>query len=172
MIGQTISHYKILEKRGDGGMGMVYKAQDTKLDRIVALKFLPKHLLCNTEAKERFVLEAKAASALNHPNITTIHEIDEVESECFIVMEYVEGKSLKEFIKEKSFSLKEVLDISPMIAEGLNAAHKKSIVHRDIKSDNIMVTDEGLVKIMDFGLAKLRGVSGLTKAGTTLGTMQ
>jgi non-specific serine/threonine protein kinase len=172
MIGKTISHYKIFEKRGEGGMGVVYKAQDTKLDRIVALKFLPKHLLCNAEAKERFVLEAKAASALNHPNISTIHEIDEVEGECFIVMEYVEGKSLKEFLKEKSFSLKEVLDIAPMIVEGLNAAHKKSIVHRDIKSDNIMVTDEGLVKIMDFGLAKLRGVSGLTKAGTTLGTMQ
>ncbi|MFH0930697.1 MAG: protein kinase, partial [Candidatus Zixiibacteriota bacterium] len=172
MIGKTISHYKILEKLGEGGMGVVYKSQDTKLDRIVALKFLSKNLLCDAEAKERFVLEAKAASALNHPNISTIHEIDEVGSECFIVMEYVEGKSLKELLKEKSFSLNEVLDISIKIAEGLNSAHKKDIVHRDIKSDNIMVTDEGLIKIMDFGLAKLRGVSGLTKAGTTLGTMQ
>jgi TolB-like protein/tetratricopeptide (TPR) repeat protein/predicted Ser/Thr protein kinase len=172
LIGKTISHYKILEKRGEGGMGVVYKAQDIKLDRIVALKFLPKHLLCNAEAKERFVLEAKAASALNHPNISTIHEIDEVEGECFIVMEYVAGKSLKELLKEKSFSKKEVLEIATQIAEGLNIAHKKGIVHRDIKSDNIMLTDEGLVKIMDFGLAKLRGVSGLTKAGTTLGTMQ
>ncbi len=172
MIGKNISHYKILEKLGEGGMGVVYKAQDTKLDRIVALKFLPKHLLCNAEAKERFVLEAKAASALNHPNITTIHEINEVEDECFIVMECVGGKSLKELLKEKTLSLREVLEIATQTAEGLSAAHKKEIIHRDIKSDNIKVTDEGLVKIMDFGLAKLRGVSGLTKAGTTLGTMQ
>jgi non-specific serine/threonine protein kinase len=172
MINKTISHYKILEKLGEGGMGVVYKAQDTKLDRIVALKFLPKHLLCDNEAKTRFEYEAKAASALNHPNITTIYEIDEKEGECFIAMECVEGKSLKEFLKDKTLSIKEILKISTQIAEGLNSAHKKDIVHRDIKSDNIMVTDEGLVKIMDFGLAKLRGVSGLTKAGTTLGTMQ
>ncbi len=143
MIGKTISHYKILEKLGEGGMGVVYKAQDTKLDRIVALKFLPKRLLCDTEAKERFVLEAKAASALNHPNITTIHEINEVEDECFIVMECVEGKSLKELLKEKTLSLKEVLEIANQTAEGLSAAHKKEIIHRDIKSDNIKVTDEG-----------------------------
>jgi non-specific serine/threonine protein kinase len=172
MIGNTISHYEILEKLGEGGMGVVYKAEDTKLDRIVALKFLPKHLLCDNEAKTRFEYEAKAASALNHPNITTIYEIDEKEGECFIAMECVEGKSLKEFLKDKTLSIKEILKISTQIAEGLNSAHKKDIVHRDIKSDNIMVTDEGLVKIMDFGLAKLRGVSGLTKAGTTLGTMQ
>jgi serine/threonine protein kinase len=172
MIGQKISHYKILEKLGEGGMGVVYKAQDTKLDRIVALKFLPKHLLCDEEAKTRFEHEAKAASALNHTNITTIHEIDEVEGECFICMEYVEGKSIKELIKEKTLSIEEILNIAIQIAEGLNAAHKKGIVHRDIKSDNIMVTDEGLVKVMDFGLAKLKGLSKLTKTGTTLGTMQ
>jgi serine/threonine-protein kinase len=172
MLGKTISHYKILEKLGEGGMGVVYKAQDTKLDRIVALKFLPKHLLCDESAKTRFVHEAKAASALNHTNITTIHEIDEVEGECFICMEYVEGKSIKELIKQKMFSIEEILNISIQIAEGLNVAHKKGIVHRDIKSDNIMLTDEGLVKIMDFGLAKLKGVSKLTKTGTTLGTMQ
>jgi serine/threonine protein kinase/Flp pilus assembly protein TadD len=171
MIGKTISHYKILEKLGEGGMGVVYKAQDTKLDRIVALKFLPKHLLCDNEAKTRFELEAKAASALDHSNIATIHEIDEVEGECFICMAYVEGKSIKELLKEKTLSLKEVLDISIQIAEGLNAAHKKGIVHRDIKSDNLMLTKEGLVKIMDFGLAKLKGVSRVTKAGTTLGTV-
>jgi serine/threonine protein kinase len=172
MIGKIISHYKILEKLGEGGMGVVYKAQDTKLDRIVALKFLSKHLLCDSEAKTRFAHEAKAASALNHPNISTIYEIDEVEGECFICMEYVEGKSIKELIKEKALSIQEILDISIQVAEGLNVAHKKGIVHRDIKSDNIMLTDEGLVKIMDFGLAKLKGVSKLTKTGTTLGTMQ
>jgi len=171
MIGKTISHYKILEKLGEGGMGVVYRAQDTKLDRIVALKFLPRHLLCDEDAKARFIHEAKAASALNHTNITTIYEIDEAEGECFISMEYVEGKSIKQLLKEKTLSIQEILDISIQIAEGLNAAHKKAIVHRDIKSDNIMLTDEGLAKIMDFGLAKLKGVSRVTKAGTTLGTV-
>ena len=171
MIGKTISHYKILEKLGEGGMGVVYKAQDTKLDRIVALKFLPKHLLCDSEAKTRFEHEAKAASALDHSNICTIHEIDEVEGECFISMAYIEGKSIKELLKQRSFSIEEILNISIQIAEGLNAAHKKEIVHRDIKSDNIMVTKEGQVKIMDFGLAKLRGVNKVTKTGSTLGTV-
>jgi len=171
MIGKTISHYKILEKLGEGGMGVVYKAQDTKLDRIVALKFLPKHLLCDNEAKIRFEHEAKAASALNHPNITTIYEINEVEGECFISMEYIEGKSLKELIKEKTLSIEDILKIAIQIGEGLNTAHKKGIVHRDIKSDNIMVANEGLVKIMDFGLAKLRGASGLTQTGSTVGTI-
>jgi serine/threonine-protein kinase len=171
MIGKTISHYKILEKLGEGGMGVVYKAQDTKLDRLVALKFLPKHLLCDNEAKARFEHEAKAASALDHPNICNIHEIDEVEGECFISMAYVEGKSIKELLKEKTFSIEEILNVAIQVAEGLNAAHKKGIVHRDIKSDNIMLTADGLVKIMDFGLAKLRGVSRVTKEGTTLGTL-
>jgi len=171
MIGKAISHYKILEKLGEGGMGVVYKAQDTKLDRIVALKFLPKHLLCDQEAKIRFEHEAKAASALNHTNITTIYEIDESEGECFICMEYVEGKLLKELIKEKALSIQDILNISIQIAEGLNAAHEKGIVHRDIKSDNIKLTPRGQVKIMDFGLAKLRGVSKVTKIGSTLGTL-
>ena len=171
MINKTISHYRILEKLGEGGMGIVYKAQDTKLDRIVALKFLPKHLLCDQEAKTRFEHEAKTASSLNHPNITTIHEIDEFEGECFISMEYVEGKSVKELIKGKPLSIKEILNISIQIAEGLNTAHKKGIVHRDIKSDNIMLTNEGLVKIMDFGLAKLKGATKLTTMGLTLGTL-
>ena len=171
MIGKIISHYKIVEKLGEGGMGVVYKAQDTKLDRLVALKFLPKHLLCDSEAKTRFEHEAKAASALNHTNITTIYEIDEVEGECFICMEYVEGNSIKELLKEKTLSIEEILKIVIQIAEGLNAAHKKGIVHRDIKSDNIMLTHEGLVKIMDFGLAKLRGVNKVTKTGSTLGTV-
>ena len=156
MIGKTISHYKILEKLGEGGMGVVYKAKDTKLDRIIALKFLPEHLLCDEEAKKRFVHEAKAASALNHPNITTVYEIDEVKGECFISMEYIEGKSIKELVEEKEFSIEEVLKIAIQTAEGLSKAHQKDIVHRDIKSDNIMLTHDGLVKIMDFGLAKLK----------------
>jgi tetratricopeptide (TPR) repeat protein/predicted Ser/Thr protein kinase len=172
MIGKTISHYKILEKLGEGGMGVVYKAQDIKLDRIVALKFLPKHLLCDESAKTRFAHEAKAASALDHQNIATIYEIDEVEGECFISMAYIEGESLKEVIKEKMLSIEEILNISIQIAEGLNVAHKKGIVHRDIKSDNIMLTNEGLVKIMDFGLAKLKGATKLTTTGATLGTLQ
>jgi len=175
MIGKTISHYKILEKLGEGGMGVVYKAKDTKLDRMVALKFLPKHLLCDEEAKTRFVHEAKAASALDHQNIATIYEIDEAEGECFISMAYIEGKSIKELIKEREiegWDVRKIIDVGIQIAEGLSKAHQKGIVHRDIKSDNIMLTHEGLVKIMDFGLAKLKGVTKLTKAGTTLGTMQ
>jgi len=171
MIGKTISHYKILEKLGEGGMGVVYKAQDIKLDRLVALKFLPKHLLCDSETKIRFEQEAKAASALDHPNICTIHEIDEVEGECFISMAYIEGESIKNLLKEKTLSLKEVLDITIQVCEGLVVAHEKGIVHRDIKSDNIMLTSRGQVKIMDFGLAKLRGATKLTKTGSTLGTM-
>lgn len=170
MIGKAISHYKILEKLGEGGMGVVYKAQDTKLDRIVALKFLPKHLLCDQEAKTRFVHEAKAASALNHTNIATIYEIDEVEDLCFISMEYIEGRSIKELLKEKTLSLKEIVDIAIQIAEGLNVAHKRGIVHRDIKSENMMLTNEGLAKIMDFGLAKLKGTPPLATTGSMAGT--
>jgi len=172
MIGRTVSHYKILEKLGEGGMGVVYKAQDTKLKRIVALKFLPQELLCDSESKARFIHEAQAASALNHPNITTIYEIDEVNQKCFISMEYIDGISLKELIYKRTLAIDEILAIALKIAEGLKAAHKKEIVHRDVKSDNVMVTDEGEVKIMDFGLAKLKGVTKLTKTGTTLGTIQ
>jgi len=171
MIGKTISHYKILEKLGEGGMGVVYKAKDTKLDRIVALKFLPKHLLSDEEAKTRFEHEAKAASALNHTNITTIYEIDEVEGECYICMEHVEGKSIKELIKDKALSIEEILKIAIQVSEGLTTAHEKGIVHRDIKSDNIMLTPRGQVKIMDFGLAKLKGATRLTTTGSTLGTL-
>jgi eukaryotic-like serine/threonine-protein kinase len=170
MIGKAISHYKILEKLGEGGMGVVYKAQDTKLDRLVALKFLPAHLTSDPAEKERFIHEAKAASALNHPNITTIHEVDEFEGQMFIVMEYCEGKTLKQIIEKEALSVKKILDIAIQVCEGLNAAHNKGVVHRDIKSDNIMVTQEGQVKIMDFGLAKLKGATKLTKSGSTLGT--
>jgi serine/threonine protein kinase/tetratricopeptide (TPR) repeat protein len=170
MIGKTISHYKILEKLGEGGMGVVYKAQDTKLDRIVALKFLPPHLTSEPEEKERFIHEAKAASALSHTNITTIHEIDEFEGQMFIVMEYCEGKTLKQVIEKETLSIKKILEIGIQICEGLAMAHEKGIVHRDIKSDNIMLTPRGQVKIMDFGLAKLKGATKITQTGSTLGT--
>ncbi|MGB2769973.1 MAG: FlgO family outer membrane protein, partial [Candidatus Zixiibacteriota bacterium] len=170
--GTVISHYEIIGKIGEGGMGVVYKAQDTKLGRTVALKFLPPQLICDVEAKARFEHEAKAASALNQNNITTVHDIDEVKGQCFICMEYIEGKSVKELIRDQTLSVKDVVDIAIQIGEGLNAAHKKDIVHRDVKSDNIMLTDEGVVKIMDFGLAKLKGVTKLTKTGTTMGTLQ
>lgn len=170
MIGQTISHYKILEKIGEGGMGIVYKAQDTKLDRIVALKFLPQYLASDEHEKERFFHEARAASALNHPNVTTIYEIDETDGQVYLVMEYVEGKTLKQIIEGESPSIKKVLELAIQIGEGLQAAHEKQIIHRDIKSDNIKVTPKAQVKIMDFGLAKLKGATKLTKAGTTLGT--
>jgi serine/threonine protein kinase/predicted Zn-dependent protease len=170
MIGKTISHYKILEKLGEGGMGVVYKAQDTRLDRIVALKFLPQHLTSDSVEKERFIHEAKAASALNHPNITTIHEIDEFEGQMFIVMEYCEGKTLKQIIEKETLFIRKVLDIGIQICEGLTIAHEKGIVHRDIKSANIMLTPRGQVKIMDFGLAKLKGATRLTQTRSTLGT--
>ena len=171
MIGKTISQYRILEELGRGGMGVVYKAEDTKLKRIVALKFLPPYFSADDEVKQRFIHEAQAASALNHTNICSIHTIEEFEKQQFIDMEFVEGKTLGVLLKEKELSLKEVVDITLQIAEGLNAAHKKGIVHRDIKPDNIMVTDESLVKIMDFGLAKLKGSSKLTKTHSTLGTL-
>jgi dienelactone hydrolase/predicted Ser/Thr protein kinase len=169
--GTMISHYKIIEKIGAGGMGVVYKALDTRLDRPVALKFLPPRLLCDAEAKARFEHEAKAASALNHNNITTIHEIDEAEGRCFIVMEYIEGQSIRELLKERPLAIDEIADIALQIGSGLDAAHKKGIIHRDIKSANIMWTDTGQAKIMDFGLAKVKTVTRLTREGTTLGTV-
>lgn len=168
MIGQSISHYKILEKLGEGGMGVVYKAEDTKLDRLVALKFLPSHLSASEQDKARFIQEAKAASSLNHPNVCTIHDIQEHDQQMFIVMEFVEGQTLRE--KKGSISLKQAVDIGVQIADGLAAAHEKSIVHRDIKPENIMIRKDGIAQIMDFGLAKLRGVSRLTKEGSTVGT--
>ncbi len=172
MTGQTILHYHILEELGRGGMGEVYKAKDTKLDRFVALKFLPSHLTASEEDKTRFVQEAKAASALNHPNVCTIFDIKENEGQLFIVMEFIDGKTLKD--KKEHLSEKQVLEICIQTAEGLAAAHEKGIVHRDIKPENIMIRKDGIVQIMDFGLAKLRSVAGssrLTKLGTTVGTM-
>jgi len=171
MIGKTISHYRIIEKLGEGGMGVVYKAEDTKLKRTVALKFLPPELTQNEEAKERFVHEAQAAGTLSHANIATIYGIDEHEGNTFIAMEYIEGQTLKEKIKKGPLKLKETITIAKQIAEGLSAAHEKSIVHRDIKSANIMLKEKNQVKIMDFGLAKITTGSMVTKAGTTLGTI-
>src|SRR6266481_5304715 len=177
MIGQRISHYKILEKLGEGGMGVVYKAEDTKLDRFVALKFLPPHLNASEQDKARFTQEAKAASAINHPNICTIYSIEEHEGQMFIVMEFVDGKTLRDFVgafHETPRPMNRAVDIGVQIADGLAAAHEKGIVHRDIKPENIMVRKDGIVQIMDFGLAKLRSASSkitrLTKEGSTVGT--
>jgi len=146
--------YKIIEILGRGGMGIVYKAEDTKLKRSVALKFLPPELIQNEEVRERFVLEAQTAAALSHPNICTIHEIDEEEGKSFIAMEYVEGQTLRAKIEKGPLELDEAMNISIQVAEGLEEAHKKGIIHRDIKSANIMVTEKGQAKVMDFGLAK------------------
>jgi serine/threonine protein kinase/Tfp pilus assembly protein PilF len=168
MIGRTISHYKIVEKLGEGGMGVVYKAEDMKLGRIIALKFLPAHLSSSEQDKARFIQEAKAASALNHPNVCTIHDIQEHDGQIFIVMEFVDGDTLR--AKKSGISIRQAIDIGIQLADGLAAAHEKGIVHRDIKSDNIMVRPDGRAQIMDFGLAKLQGVSALTRAGSTIGT--
>ena len=174
MIGHTISHYKILEKLGEGGMGVVYKAQDTKLDRLVALKFLPQHLAASVENTARFIREAKAASSLNHPNILTIYDFDEVDGMKFIVMEYVEGHELKNIVgayRNTPLPIEKILYTAIQIAEGLKAAHSKGIVHRDIKSENIMVTNDGRVKIMDFGLAQfLNTGADFTRTGRVVGT--
>jgi serine/threonine protein kinase/predicted Zn-dependent protease len=170
VIGKVVSHYRILEKLGEGGMGVVYKAQDTKLQRMVALKFLPPHVAENPEEKARFIQEAQAASALSHPNVTTIYGIEESPEGLFISMEYVQGQTLKKIAEKESPSIKRILELTIQVCEGLNAAHRKGIVHRDIKSDNIMVTQDGQVKIMDFGLARLEGVDHLTETGSTLGT--
>ena len=171
MIGKTISHYKILSKLGEGGMGVVYKAKDTKLDRFVALKFLPPHISSDEVEKKRFIHEAKAASALDHPNICTVYEIDEAEDgQMFIAMACYEGESLKDRIEHGPLPIDEAIDITKQISNGLTKAHSKEIIHRDIKPANILITEDGVVKIVDFGLAKLTGRTMLTKEGTTLGT--
>jgi len=167
VIGKTISHYRITEELGAGGMGIVYKAEDNNLKRTVALKFLPPELTRDSEAKARFIREAQAASALEHPNICNIHEIDETEDgQLFIVMACYEGETLKDKIKDERLKIKEAIDIASQIAQGLANAHKKGIIHRDIKPVNIFVTNDSLVKILDFGLAKLSDRSILTKDHT------
>jgi len=198
MIGKIISHYKILEKLGEGGMGVVYRAHDTKLDRTVALKFLPPHLTISDEDKQRFIREAKAAAALNHPHICTIHSVDEydgstyapksgasVDKQQFIVMEYIDGVTLRARLEtgppyspplargdvQGGLSVEQAINFSLQIAEALAEAHEKGIVHRDIKPENIMVDSKNRIKVMDFGLAKIKGSLNLTKTGTTVGTI-
>ena len=170
LVGQKILHYNIVEKLGEGGMGVVYKAEDTKLKREVAIKFLPYQISANKEERQRFEIEAQAAAALNHPNIATIYAIENTDDEVFIAMEFINGIELKDKINESKLTVDESINIIEQIAKGLGAAHQKGITHRDIKSSNIMVTSSGQIKIMDFGLAKVRGVSQITKFGTTLGT--
>lgn len=172
MIGEIISHYEILAKIGEGGMGVVYKAQDTMLKRMVALKFLSPALTTDPKAKERFIQEAQAASALEHPNICNIHEIKESDDgQLYMVMACYEGQTLKDRLANGAIAIEEAIDIATQIAKGLSKAHAKGIVHRDIKPANILVTDDGTVKILDFGLAKLSGNTLHSKAGSTLGTV-
>ena len=172
MIGTTVSHYEILEKLGEGGMGVVYKARDTRLERLVALKFLPADLSVTESVRQRFVQEARAASALNHPNIATVYDIGEAAgARSFIAMEYVEGATLRARLRESPIPIDEVKLLAIQIAEGLEAAHAKGIVHRDIKPDNLLLGRDGRVKIMDFGVAKLGGGSGITQVGSMVGTL-
>lgn len=177
MIGQTISHYRILEKLGEGGMGVVYQAQDTKLDRLVALKFLPHHLTANEAEQARFLQEARAASALNHPNICGIHSIGEhkdsaaAEEQHFIDMEFVDGSTLRKKFERAPLRVSEAVGHAIQIGEALHEAHTKGIVHRDIKADNVMVNSKNQIKVMDFGLAKLKGSLKLTRTSSTVGTL-
>jgi eukaryotic-like serine/threonine-protein kinase len=171
MVGTTVSHYKILEHLGGGGMGVVFKARDLKLDRFVALKFLPPELSHDPQAKHRFIHEAKAASTLQHTNICVVHDIDETpEGRMFIVMEYYEGESLKKKIERGPLKIDDAVNIAAQVAQGLARAHEQGITHRDIKPANIMITPDGVARIIDFGLAKLAGLTQLTKTGSSMGT--
>ena len=180
IVGRTLGHYRFLEKVGQGGMGVVYRGQDTSLNREVALKLISPDLVKDPDSRRRFVREAQAASALTHPNVCTIHAIEEEEGQLFLVLEYLEGATLKERGPEIRSSLKSLLECLSQAAEGLAEAHRHGIVHRDIKSANLLITSRGQVKLVDFGLAKLMQESspeadatrGLTGAGVTLGTTQ
>jgi len=171
MIGQTISHYKILEKLGEGGMGVVYKAEDTKLKRTVALKFLPQNLNSTPEEEARFLQEAQAAATLNHPNVCTIYDIKEHDGQQFIVMECVEGATLRKKIASGPLPVENVIAYAIQIGDALQEAHQKGVIHRDVKADNIMVNAKDQIKVMDFGLAKLKGSLKLTKTSSTVGTI-
>ena len=171
-LNKTISHYTVVEKLGAGGMGIVYKAEDTKLQRFVALKFLPPELTRNEEAKQRFILEARNASAIEHSNICTIHEINETaDGQLYLVMAYYDGETLKERIERGALAVDDAIDIATQVGQGLAEAHNAGIVYRDVKPANLLIAKGGVVKILDFGLAKLAGTEGVTQTGTTVGTV-
>src|SRR5215467_3918823 len=181
MIGKTILHYRVLKEIGKGGMGIVYKAEDTKLNRTVAIKALSAELIGDQKARARFLREARAASAIDHPNICTVYEINEVEGTLFFVMQFVEGKTLKKLVSGRPLPLEQALDVSLELADALVEAHRRLVIHRDIKSSNIIINERGQAKILDFGLAKFVqaargegadavGVTELTQAGSPFGT--